>query len=72
MMKTSDHCVVANPLAVDVEHLMGMLCLGKASAVSVGLAAGAEISIGRRKIYNVAKIQKWLDEHTELQLRGEP
>lgn len=48
-------------LTVNVETLAGMLDCGRATAVKIGTDAGARIQIGRRALYNVAIIEKYLD-----------
>lgn len=50
---------------VDTEKLQGMLTAGRKTAVEIGTAAGARIQVGRRVLWNVAKIQKYLDAISE-------
>lgn len=58
-----------NPLSdritVSAETLAGMFDCGRATAVKIGEDAGARIKIGRRVLYNVSKIQKYLDSISE-------
>lgn len=42
-----------------------MLSCGRVSAVEIGTAAGAKIMVGRRVLWNVGKIQKYLDSISE-------
>ena len=51
-----------NRKAVDTQELQQMLGCGRKSAVDIGTAAEARINIGRRVLWNVSKIQKYLDE----------
>lgn len=48
-------------LTVDVEQLAAMLSCGKATARKVGEQAEARIVVGRRVLYSVNKIQRYLD-----------
>jgi hypothetical protein len=48
-------------LTVDTRELQDMLCCGRVSAVKIGEFAGAKINIGRRVLWNVALIQRYLD-----------
>ena len=52
-------------LTVDIIGLQKMLGVGKATARKVGEDAGASIKVGRRKIYHVEKIKKYLESLTE-------
>ena len=50
-------------IAVDINRLQDMLCVGKRSADRIGEEAGAVIKIGRRKLYNVEKIKTYINNH---------
>lgn len=52
-------------IAVSTEGLMQILSCGYASAVKIGSDAGARIQIGRRVIWNVKKVQDYLDRVAE-------
>lgn len=52
-------------LAVGIDSLSGMLSCGHATARKVGAQAGARIEIGRRVLYSVEKVQKYLDNVSE-------
>lgn len=56
----------ANRIAVDQRALQGLLSCGYQTALLIARNAGAEITIGKRKIYNVNKIKKYLDSINEL------
>ena len=47
--------------AIDTTDLMILLCSGRKTAVEIGNAAGARIQIGKRVLWNVGKIQTYLD-----------
>lgn len=46
---------------VDSVELQILLCCGSATAVKIGEAAGGRVKIGRRVLWNVKKIQEYLD-----------
>ena len=52
-------------IAVNTEELMEIVGVGKNTAYKIGEDAGAVIRIGRRKLYNLSKIQAYLDSITE-------
>ncbi len=54
-----------NKKTVDTIGLQSMLSYGRVSAVEIGTAAGAKITVGRRVLWNVGKIQKYLDSISE-------
>lgn len=49
-------------LSVDVEGLAAMLSCGQSTARKIGKEAGARIVIGRRVLYSVNKIQKYIEK----------
>lgn len=55
-----------NKLAVDINELQNMLSVGKQSAAKIGEEAKAVIRIGRRKLYNVSKINDYLNKISEV------
>lgn len=48
-------------LTVDIDGLAAMLSCGHASAREIGKHAEARIVIGRRVLYLVAKVEKYLE-----------
>lgn len=48
-------------IAVDIEKLAGMLSCGLATARKIGEQAGARIEIGRRVLYSVDAVKKYLE-----------
>lgn len=48
-------------LTVNADTLAGMLNCGRATAVKIGIEAGARIQIGRRTLYKLSIIEKYLD-----------
>lgn len=65
MRKTNVKIVSANNLAVDTAGLQSLLSAGYPTAVEIGTAAGAKICVGRRVLWNVSKVKKYLDEISE-------
>lgn len=55
-------------IMVDIKGLQDMLSCGRSSADQIGESAGAVIRIGRRKLYNIQKIESYLDNHTFIEL----
>ena len=39
-----------------------MLCVGKGTATKLGEDAGAVVRLGKRKLYNVRKIEEYIDK----------
>ncbi len=50
---------------VDTAGLQAMLSSGRKTAVEIGIAAGARIQVGRRVLWNVKKVQQYLDAISE-------
>lgn len=62
MRKTIKASDTSHKLAVSAETLASMLDCGRATAVEIGTNAQARIQVGRRVLWNINKIQKYLDE----------
>lgn len=56
---TSD---IESKLTMNTETLSKYLDCGRSSAVKIGNEAGARIQIGRRVLWNILKVQKYLDK----------
>lgn len=54
-----------NKKTVDTVGLQAMLSCGRKSSVDIGIAAGARIQVGRRVLWNVKKVQQYLDTISE-------
>ena len=61
MRATKKNTPSTNNLTVSTEGLQSLLNSGRNTAVEIGMAAGAKVLIGRRVLWNVSKIQKYLD-----------
>ena len=55
----------AKELTVDTAGLQKITNSGRQTAVEIGMAAGARIQIGRRVMWNVKKIERYLDSISE-------
>lgn len=51
-----------NRITVDINGLQALLSCGTATAKKIAAAAGANIYLGRRRLYSVDKIRKYLNE----------
>lgn len=60
MRKTSNNDC-DNKITVNLKELQTMLSLGRHSADKIGTEAGAVVRIGKRKVYNVEKIQNYIN-----------
>ena len=54
-----------NQLAVDTDGLMQILQCGRRTAVDIGKLSKARINVGRRVLWNVSKIQNYIDDISE-------
>ena len=57
-------------LAVDIKVLQQMLNLGRSLADEVGEKAGAVIRVGTRKLYNVEKVEEYINSITNQAEKG--
>ena len=56
---------ISGKQAVDTAELQSLLSCGRKTAVEIGDNAGAKIKIGRRVLWNVSKVQQYLDNISE-------
>ena len=59
MNKTKER-KTSQPITVDIEGLSAMLSCGHATAREIGEQAEAKIVIGRRVLYSVERVKKYL------------
>lgn len=52
-------------ITVDIDGLAAMLSCGQATARKIGEDAGARIIVGRRVLYSVSKVEKYLEAIAE-------
>lgn len=62
MEKTRQYKITENTILVDTFKLREVLNSGRATAVKIGKNAGAEVRIGRRVLWNLSKIQEYIDK----------
>ena len=62
MKRTQD---AGKRMTIDTAELQKMLCCGRHTAVKIGTQAEARIQIGSRVLWNVSKIQHFLDSISE-------
>ena len=62
---------VDQKIAVNVNELCEMLCIGKNKAYQVGADAGAVVKIGRRTLFNVEKIRAYINERSGSDLAAQ-
>ena len=65
MNKTNKESYFEDPLAVDSTGLQELVGAGGRTATVIGMAAGAKIKVGKRVLWNVNKVKKYLDEISE-------
>lgn len=51
--------------SVDTNELQEMLSCGRVTAIQIGTNAGARIQVGRRVLWNVRKVNVYLDSISE-------
>ena len=64
-MRKTNNTETDHKITVDINGLQAMLSIGRITADEIGKEAGAVVRIGRRKLYNVAKVQAYIDCITE-------
>lgn len=57
-------------IMVDIKGLQDILSCGRSSADKIGEKANAVTKIGRRKLYNVSKIEKYLENTSVINLES--
>lgn len=65
MRATNKSKTLENKRTIDTAELQAMLSSGRKTAVEIGTAAQARVQVGRRVLWNVGKIQKYLDAISE-------
>ena len=61
MRATKKSEMVMNQVSVTTENLQNILDCGRPTAVEIGTLAKARVEVGRRVLWNVSKVQKYLD-----------
>lgn len=65
MNKTRKRMNETAPVMLEINGLCDALSLGRRSAEKIGEDAKAVVRVGRRKLYNFQKIQKYVDAISE-------
>lgn len=65
-MRKTNSIETDSKITVDINGLQAMLSIGRNTAAEIGEKAGAVIRIGRRKLYNVSKIEDYMNKLTEV------
>ena len=65
-MHKTNNAETDNKIAVDINGLQAMLSLGRNTTAEIGEKAGAVIKIGRRRLYNVKKVEEYINSITEV------
>ena len=64
-MRKTQNFDAENRLTVDDKQLAAMLCCGRPTAVRIGKEAGPRIQIGRRVLYDVSAVKRYLEQIRE-------
>ena len=59
VVKTAD---LINCVLIDTKELQKVTSCGRDGAIKLGTAAGARVQLGRRVLWNTAKIRAYLDQ----------
>ena len=69
--KTNEEARNIDKICVTTEGLQDLLDCGRATAVQIGGQAGARIEVGKRLLWNVSKVQSYIDRLAEEQNKDE-
>lgn len=64
-MRKTNTLETENKIMVSAENLAKMLDCGRVTAVKIGIEAGARIQIGKRVLFKMDKIERYLDSLAE-------
>ena len=70
MHKTNENTTEIKIL-VDINNLQRMLDLGRNTAAIIGEKAGAVVTVGRRKLYKVKKIEEYIEGKSSIDVDGD-
>ncbi len=63
MRKTEESKINFNSrLLISTSDLRELLSCGRSTAMKIGIEAGARVQIGKRVLWNVNKVQRYLNE----------
>ena len=69
--KTNGEARNIDKICVTTESLQDLLDCGRPSAVEIGTLAKARVEVGRRVLWNVSKVQSYIDSLAEEQNKDE-
>lgn len=69
--KTNGETRNIDKICVTTEGLQDLLDCGRVTAVQIGGQAGARIEVGKRLLWNVSKVQSYIDSLAEEQNKDE-
>lgn len=69
--KTNGEARNIDKICVTTEGLQDLLDCGRVTAVQIGGQAGARIEVGKRLLWNVSKVQSYIDRLAEEQNKDE-
>ena len=69
--KTNGEARNIDKICVTTDGLQDLLDCGRATAVEIGGQAGARIEVGKRLLWNVSKVQSYIDSLAEKQNKDE-
>lgn len=55
-----------NRIAVNADTLAKMLDCGRSTAVKIGTAAGARLTLGRRVLFDVNAVERYVDSMRDM------
>ena len=61
MRKTTQSAVTDESITINTDGLMQLLGCGKATATQIGTAAQAKIQIGKRVLWHVPSVRKYVE-----------
>lgn len=64
-MKKANTMESGSKITVSTENLAKMLDCGRATAVKIGMAAGARVQVGKRVLFKMDKIEEYLNKLAE-------
>ena len=69
--KTNGEARNIDKICVTTDGLQDLLDCGRATAVEIGGQAGARIEVGKRLLWNVSKVQSYINRLAEEQNKDE-
>lgn len=62
MRKTTQHIIDNNTVTTNTTGLMQVLNCGRSTAVKIGMEAQAKLTVGKRVLWHLPKIYKYLEK----------